>query len=470
MIALRKLSITAALTGIFAIQLAAQCGNWNELPQNQKEEAENAHVVYRPFVKGKEVKEIAAMDDANFNIAFNNWKKAYNLAPAADGQRPSHYSDGRDLYKAKIMRTEDEAEKKEYAQMVMKLYDEQIQCYKNEGYLLGRKGYDMLTAPGYGYTEATLNTFKEALAKSGNNTEYFILEPISQLLTYLYQAKMVGRDEVINVYEKLVDIADHNIENNERYGQYYESSKARMAAQIKPIEDEVFDCAYFKGKLLPRVEENPGDLDVLRFVFNKLRKQGCDTTDTDMLSLKGQYEALAAEINEQLEKERRLKNPGYDASQLQQEGKYEEAVARYKEALENEDNPENQAQYYYSIAFIQTWQFGQYQSARSNALKAAQLRENWGKPYLLIGDIYAKSSRSCGDDWDSRLAILAAIEKYAYAKSIDPSLSDEANKRIGNYSSSKPDRNEGFMRGINEGQTAKVGCWIGETVRVTFKN
>ena len=33
----------------------------------------------------------------------------------------------------------DAAKKKELADWVMRLYDEQIQCYKNEGYLLGRK-------------------------------------------------------------------------------------------------------------------------------------------------------------------------------------------------------------------------------------------------------------------------------------------------------------------------------------------
>ena len=454
----------------FALQIAAQCGNWNELAPTQKTEAEDAHVVYRPFVKDKTTDELAQMDKANFDIAFSNWKKAYTLAPAADGQRPSHYVDGRALHKAMIKRTDDEAKKKEYAQVVMRLYDEQMQCYQNEGYLLGRKGYDMLTAPGYGYTVETLETFQKGIEKAGNNTEYFILEPIGQLLAYLFQAKKIDREEVISVYERLVEIAEFNAENNQKYGQYYESSKARMDAQLQPVEDEVFDCTYFKNKFLPRVEENPEDLDVLRFVFNKLRSQGCDTTDADMARVKAMYEKVATEINTQLEGERRAKNPGYDAVQLQKEGQYEQAVARYREAIEKESDPASQAQYYYSIAFIQTWQFGQYQAARTNALKAAGLREGWGKPYMLIGDIYAKASRSCGDDWDSRLAILAAIEKYAYARSIDPSLADEASSRIANYSSAKPDRNEGFMRGITEGQKAKVGCWIGETVRVSFSN
>ena len=41
-------------------------------------------------------------------------------------------------------------------------------------------------------------------------------------------------------------------------------------------------------------------------------------------------------------------------------------------------------------------------------------------------------SRSC-DDWNQRLAIIAVIDKYSYARSIDPSVADDANRRIGSY-------------------------------------
>jgi hypothetical protein len=83
--------------------------------------------------------------------------------------------------------------------------------------------------------------------------------------------------------------------------------------------------------------------------------------------------------------------------------------------------------------------------------------------------LYASSARRCGDDWNQRLAILAAIDKYSYAKSIDPEVADEARKRIGKYNQSRPEKAEGFSRSIKEGASASVGCWIGETVKVRFK-
>jgi len=78
-------------------------------------------------------------------------------------------------------------------------------------------------------------------------------------------------------------------------------------------------------------------------------------------------------------------------------------------------------------------------------------------------------SRGGCDSWNQRLAILAAIDKYSYAKSIDGGVAGEANERIGNYAGSMPLQEEGFMRGISAGDTAVVGCGIGETVRIRFQ-
>lgn len=221
---------------------------------------------------------------------------------------------------------------------------------------------------------------------------------------------------------------------------------------------------------MPKYHENPENIDVIRYVYGTLSNQNCDENDPEMLELKAKYEVIAKAINDSLELVRRQENPIYDASQLQQEGKYREAIDRYQEGIESTDDNESKAQAYYSIAFIQTWQFEQFQSARSNAQKAANLKSGWGKPYILIGDMYAKSSRSCGDDWDARLAILAALAKYRYARSIDPESADDANKRIGNYSAARPEKQEGFMRGVSEGQKARVGCWIDEVVTIEFND
>lgn len=462
------LTAVLLLTTLAVSTLNAQCGNWEDSPR--KNEAEDAHVVYRSLLKGKQVADLDNMGPEEFKTTFDHWQIAYNIAPAADGKRASHYSDGRLLMMSKFNREQDETKKKEHAQTILRLYDEQIQCYGNEAYLLGRKGFDMFYLLGNGYSMDTYSTLKSSVEKGGNATEYIVFDPLTKIMVYLYQSKQLTPEEVIELYDKVENSINFNIENNKDYGQYYKDVQAIVTDNFKEVAGEIFDCNYFKKRLLPKYHENPENIDVIRYVYGTLSDQKCGEDDPEMMELKAKYEVIAKAINDSLELVRRRDNPIYDASQLQQEGKYREAIERYQEGIGSTDDNESKAQAYYSIAFIQTWQFEQFQSARSNAQKAASLKSGWGKPYILIGDMYAKSSRSCGDDWDARLAILAALAKYRYARSIDPESADDANKRIGNYSGARPEKQEGFMRGVSEGQKAKVGCWIDEIVTIEFND
>lgn len=456
------------LTILAVSPLNAQCVNWNDT--SRKGEAEDAHVVYRSLIKGKQVEDIMEMRPEEFKTTFDNWKIAYEIAPAADGKRASHYSDGRKLYMALLKKETDEAKKKEYADIIKRLYDEQIQCYSNEGFLLGRKGFDMFYSLGDGYSMNSYETLKKSVEKGGNTTEYIVFDPLTKIMVYLYKSKQITREQVIEVYDQVEEVIKYNIENNKNYAEYFEDVDAIVASNFKDVAGEIFDCNYFKKRLLPKYHENPENIDVIRYVYGILADQDCDENDAEMLELKNKYEVIAKAINDSLELVRRVENPLYDAAQLQKEGKYDEAIDRYQEGIESSDDNDAIAQAYYSIAFIQTWQKGQYQTARNNARKAADLKPNWGKPFILIGDMYAKSSRSCGDDWDSRLAILAALAKYRYARSIDPEAAEDANKRIGSYADARPEKQEGFMRGVSEGQKAKVSCWIGETVTIEFRD
>lgn len=466
---LRISLIALSLSVLFATAAGAQCETWNGKPF--EDEASNAHVLYRGIVKGKTVAELEALPAEEFKIAFENWEKAYKLAPAADGQRPSHFADGIDLLKVKYKKTADAEEKKAFAERILGLYDQQIECYENEAFLLGRKGFDMFYMPEYGYRQSTYEVLTAAVEKGGNDAEYILLEPMGQLLAYFFKSGKIEQPEAQAMYTKLESIAEYNEANNDTYGEYYKTSKARMDNAFKEVEDQVFDCGYFKKKLMPQYEESPDDLEVVKYVYVKLRQQGCDSTETFMKEMKTSYEELAKVKNDSIELVRRERNACYDATQLQKEGNYDEALSRYEECLnsDQEMDDEGRAQIYYSIASIKLYRKNNAGGALSAARKAASLTDGWGRPYLLVGDCYAKLGRNC-DDWTSRLAILAAMEKYRYAKSVDGEVADDADKRLSQYYAAMPLKQEGFMRGVTAGQQVKVGCSIGETVTVRFKD
>lgn len=467
-----KLLTLALLLSVGQIA-SAQCETW--VGSDKEGDATDAHSIYRDAFKQK-----------NFKLAYEYWQIAYSIAPAADGQRDYHYLNGVEIYKDKLANATDDASKKEAKEWIEKLYDEAIECYrsgvlaikkctgddcvdKKVGYLQGRKAYDLYYYVNAPYSK-TFAAAEEAVKLGGMDTEYSVFAPYAAVAVDWFQKEKLTAEQTRAINETLTAIADHNITKGDQLSAYYEQALAAMNSSFRPIESQIFDCAYFIEKLTPEYEDDPNNPDVIKTVLATLKKQNCPETEPFMIELDGKWKAYAAKENAKLQAEFEANNPGVAAKSLYDEGDYTGAVAKYDEAIAAEADADRKASYLFSKASIQFRKLKQYSTARATAREAATVRPNWGRPYMLIGDMYGTTARSCGDAWSQRLAILAAMDKYRYAKSIDGDVADEANKRLSKYTSSMPSQDEGFMRGVKKGQTVSVGCWIGENVKVQFAN
>lgn len=465
--------LTAFCSALLLYTLApAQCASWVNSPK--KDLAEEAHVLYRAALKSKD-----------YTTAMEHWKVAFEIAPAADGHRATHFTDGIELYKALYEAETNEAKKEEYKKTILQLYDAAVECMKNGsivykncedkvcrdqriGWLLGNKAYDMF----YTFYEPRAQTYevlKESVKLTGTTAEYTVLYPFPLIVVYLFQTEQINRSEARYVYSQLHEIADYGIENHPSYGAYYQQAKDHINTSFEQIEAHIFDCDYFIAKLRPEYEADPTNVALLRTIIGTLKGRNCPEENPFLVKLEAEYAQYAAEYNAELEAEFERNNPHIIAKRAYDNKEYSKAVSKYKEAIEKESDNEKKASYYFSIASIQFRHLNQMQTARESAKTAAQLRSGWGRPYMLIGDMYAKSSSSCGRDAFTRgVVILAALDKWQYAKSIDRDVADEANKKIATYSQHMPPEEDAFMMGKTEGQSAEVGCWIGETVKLRF--
>ncbi len=456
-----KLILITALGLFFMHDAFAQCGKFTDTPKES--EALEAHVLYRDAMKIKD-----------YDNAFKKWEIAYELAPAADGKRASHYSDGIIIYKHKMENEPDAAKRQEYYNIIMRLYGEQVECYGNESFVYGRQAFDMFYGLGpegkkinSDLTE-TKKVLEKAVAKGGNNTEYVVMLPYATVVAELFTQEKMDKAEARKVYKTLNDICDHNIENNQKFKAQYEYAKTSMNQVFSGIEYYIFDCDYFKEKFKPTFEADPDNPEFLKDAILTLKRQGCDSTDVFLLKLEEKWSKYAVEENAKIKAEFLKENPAAWAKELYDQDDYNGAIDKYNEAIEKEADSEKQASYLFSIASIQFRKLRSYSSARETAYKAAKLKPGWGRPYMLIGDMYGSTASSCGDSWNQRLAILAAMDKYGYAKSIDSEVAEEASSKLSKYYSSMPEKQEGFMRGVKAGQSVQVGCWIGESVKVRF--
>ncbi len=142
------------------------------------------------------------------------------------------------------------------------------------------------------------------------------------------------------------------------------------------------------------------------------------------------------------------------------------AVEYFKKAIELEPDAYKKARYYYRIANVFKKR-GARSKSREYARLAIKERPSMGHAYLLIASLYAASANTCGtDEISKRMVYVAAADKARRAKAMDPSITSTANKYIKSYMGSAPSKKLIFQEGLKSGTSYKIGCWIGETVRI----
>lgn len=450
---------------IFMVNSAsAQCATWLGSPDEGK--ATDAHTIYRGHMKAKDL-----------DAAYEHWKIAYDIAPAADGKRDFHYSDGVKIMMHKYNSAEGAA-KEEAKQAILRLYDEAIACFEKGGitmkqsaeervaYHLTRKAFDMFYYLHTPYSE-TIEAVEGAIAKSGNNAEYTLLDPYARIAVNMFTNDNMDKAKARAIHAKINEIADYNIANNADYGAYYKQAKDAANGVFAEIEDNIFDCDYFKPKIKATYDANPDDPTTIETAIRDMKRKACSETDPFLVELETKWEKYAAAENARRKAEFEANNPAAMAKKAKEAGDYSQAIAKYEEAIAAESDPTKQGLYYYQIAQIKGKKMKSFSGGMAAARKAIELRPDWGAPHLLIGDLYIQNSKACGDAFKQKCCYLAAVDKYRQARSVDPSMADKASEKIGRYAGTKPEKENAFMQGYKEGQTVKLSC-IGTSVKLRF--
>lgn len=155
-----------------------------------------------------------------------------------------------------------------------------------------------------------------------------------------------------------------------------------------------------------------------------------------------------------------------DGSYFQKEGKYDEVLVCYQECVDFIEDLEVKVQILFFMVFILIWQKGCYGEVNVKVCEVVSLKVNWGKFYMLMGDIIFKCVIFC-DDWNCCLVVIVVIDKYSYVCLIDFDVVGDVGICIGCLMVVLLGCEDGFMCKVSEGQSVMVSC-IGEMVKVCF--
>jgi len=436
------------------------CKHWEGSPD--REEARKAHVLYRDLLKLNKITD-----------AFDLWEVAYELAPAADGQRYFHYMDGITIYKHFYDNETDPAKKEAYLKRVFEFYDEATRCYpENASLYKSLKAFDLYyNYPGVATDKEVFNLFKEVMDEEGKETPAHVINPFTALMQKLFANKEIEMPETQKYSKQVLDVVDFRVKeykekrNPKWKGEGWDIVEGYAPEVIAMFEGEkgFFDCAYYTQKYYKEYLASPNDCEVIETTYGRLKWGDCDKEQIERKTIAEKWIADCYEPPEPTQQ-----GTVTQAYQAMEEGRYRESITLFEQAItETEDNTKK-GNYNYIIARIYYQYLKKFSQSRQYARAASKNRPSWGKPYLLIGDLYASSGTRCGPGtgWDSQIVIWPAMDKWEKAKSVDPSVAKEANKNINRYKQYLPEVGEAFSRMLKDGDSFRVECWIQENTRV----
>ncbi|MGB3798580.1 MAG: tetratricopeptide repeat protein [Lewinella sp.] len=433
----------------------SDCPKFTDAPN--PDDAETKYVIYRNALKAREMER-----------AMDIWREVYATSPAADGRRPTVYTDGVEFYNYLIQENPDMRET--YGDSILMLYEQARECYPSDGYMAAIQGFDSYyTYAGSTSDEDIYGLFKESIEMDGpEELQYFVINPMSRLVVDQHESGNIDESEAKEIVTALKarlekGLADCSGADCEAWKaiEAYAPSSLQYFETVKGF----YDCQYYIDEYYPEFEANPEECDAITTAYGRMRWATCAEDLPEYQKVKAAYEANCEVVAATSSGGASTIRQAYEALRNNQSS---DAVRLFEQAADETEDNERKSLALLTAAKIYYRDLRNFSQARAYARRSAEADPSNGEPYMLIGTLYASSGPLCGPGtgFDSQVVVWPAIDMWQRAKSVDPSVAAKANQLIGRYTQYMPSRADVFQRGIEVGSTYTVGCWIQESTRV----
>ena len=396
----------------------------------------------------------------NFQDAYTPWKAVFDETPWA---QVGTYTNGAKILRALIAAEKDGAKQKEYFNLLMKVHDQRIQYLdklntlsrtkSSKGDIMGTKAHDYLSMGGQDMN-AAYEMFAEAVASEKHNLPYYVLMEFVDVSARKTKIDAAHKEQLVQDYIAASGYANEALKaaKKESAKKNYQTAKDNIDAYF--INSGVATCDNLQEIYAPKVEENKGNIEYLKSVITVMQKLGCKESEA--------YFA-ASEYAHAIEPT--AATAFGCGAMYYKKGDIDKSMQYFDNAIELEQDPIQKADYCYTAAQIL---FGnkQLSKAKQYARKAIEANGAFGKPYILIAQMYASSPNWSDESALNKCTFFAAIDKLQKAKRGDPSCAEEADKLIRTYAAYTPKDEDLFFIGLKKGNAVTIGGWIGETTTI----
>jgi tetratricopeptide (TPR) repeat protein len=383
----------------------------------------------------------------NYKDAINSWRLVFTECPASSERM---YVEGITMYRSFIEAAQSAPRKEQLIDTLLLIYDRRAEYFGGKGNILGRKGIDLLRyrrtdsdgrpdveamADGYGY-------LKESIEMQKNKSRDAVMVTFMSASITLNKSGKIDDNQVIDDYFMVTAIIDKLLDKSSRW------PKAKGLIDENMLNSGLLTCEALNRYFEPQFEANKTDKKFIEKVISFYSSSGCDRSDLYVAASEQLYEIEPGpESAHQLSRLLITKNDFAKAE-------YYLKMAVIGQNIENATRGE----WYYELALVSRFN-KKYCDAIRYAKEAIGFKSNLGKAYMVMGDAIIDSRDNLGDEFETRTAFWVAADKYTKAKSVDPSVAEEANKKLSDYAGQYPNHEEVFFRDLKDGDSYQVkGC------------
>ena len=337
---------------------------------------------------------------------------------------------------------------------ILMTYDARIKHWGDKWPVLAKKAADMYKLRP-AMRDSAMKLFHMSVDTLGNKTDYLTAKYFMQSAVKEHKKGNYSLDSLFELYFKLQQIIDYNLENDARKKAKWVGSDTIVTKMMRPY----FTCEKIEEFFKPKTDAGGEDVELLKKVTNLLEIAKCNNTDYALDIAIKSYE---------------LEPTGTAAISIAKsylgKGDKDNAESWFKKGLTDvQDSTELEGIYQTlsSIAYSQS----RFSEAKTNANKVLAINPNNGAAHLVVASSYIKSKGACtADNIDGKSVYWAAVDRAVKAKTVDPSVTEQANKFINTYTALFVTQTDAFFKNfpVQEGGSFTVPC-LGVSTTVRFK-
>lgn len=379
----------------------------------------------------------------NYTEALEPWRWVFMNCPRSSG---NIYKNGPTIIKAQMKLDKDNSQA--YLDTLMQIYDNRIEFFGKEGFVLGLKGSDLLRYDKKRYLEA-YEILKKSIDLQENKSSAGAISQYFKSATLMEKNSQLSKQDILELYTKLSDIVDYNLINNAKKSKYYTQTSLNIESLFTPYADCNTLIEIYSLKFPSSLE----DIVFLKRVLNVLDKKEC--TEDDL------FYKVSSKLYE-------LEPSALSASKMGKMSisrkEFSKAIEYCNEAINLEQDNDIKAKYYLGLADAYR-NAGSYSKARIAVYSALDLKDNWGEAYMNLGNIYIAGASKCGSEFEQKAVYWIAVDMFNKALS-DTNVKVRASKSINTYSKYFPSTEVCFFNNIDKNSSYQIECWINKLTLV----